>query len=265
MAGAVERTGRRKLPADHAQAEGKSFCFTWWSFPADWRDKAREWVEKLDLKGFSGAEETAPTTGQKHIQGWCDTPTKTRVGALGAKFKWNARRRDGTKAQNATYVSKEGEVFTVGSFWADDINERKAKGPRSKKGIPRDLDEDRQWLEYTRRDCIRYFYAARPSGSVYSKHCGDSYTLVLPVRCKGETREELELRPRSAIRVRTKHGEVWVNPLVVITERDDIPDAIFPQVKDIVDELCQRTDDAGMRLPVKCVHQSTTGVRGTVE
>lgn len=105
-------------------APAKHWCFTWNS-PTEGKS-AKELVEEIHEK--FGTEyvvaglETAPTTGQRHLQGYLCLSTKKRLTAL-KKIKclegahWECAR--GTPEQNKAYCSKEGDWFETGEMPAE--------------------------------------------------------------------------------------------------------------------------------------------------
>lgn len=83
------------------------WCFTWNNYPSNWQ----EIVQDVLISEYSIGEETAPTTGTKHLQGYIEFKTKQRPSALKwpKAIHWEVAKGD--RKANVAYTQKEGSAF----------------------------------------------------------------------------------------------------------------------------------------------------------
>lgn len=105
----------------------RAFVFTWNNYPEDWKER----LISLEAVYLIGGQETAPTTGTPHIQGYCQFKQQLRISEF-AKRAWEVtctvhgdrstgiskfEPAYGTPQQNIEYISKEDKTpFTYGEL-----------------------------------------------------------------------------------------------------------------------------------------------------
>lgn len=90
------------------------WCFTWNNYENNQQEleRFRTWVQGPDTKMVIIGEETAPTTGTKHLQGYLELTKQRRITELkklSQQIHWEGA--NGTRTQNYEYCSKEGNIW----------------------------------------------------------------------------------------------------------------------------------------------------------
>lgn len=78
----------------------------------------REWLNHSNIRYFKYGEEICPDTGKDHLQGWLQLENCKELMWLKKNLNKNAHWEmcRGSCTQNEDYVSKDGKVYTKGSF-----------------------------------------------------------------------------------------------------------------------------------------------------
>lgn len=99
----------------------KRWCFTYNNWNVFGKSMICSKIEKYCRFAIIG-EETAPTTGTKHLQGYIEFKEKMRpIGVFGMReLHWELAR--GSKAENIIYCSKEKEIYRFPFKYICDIN-----------------------------------------------------------------------------------------------------------------------------------------------
>jgi len=108
-------------------SRSRGWCLTWNNYPETWRDS----FDALPVEYLIIGQETAPTTGTRHLQGYIYFRNARTLSSLRRKFPGvhfvGAR---GTAAQNKDYCSKGGDVFERGILPASDESRGDAERTR---------------------------------------------------------------------------------------------------------------------------------------
>lgn len=100
-----------KLPSSKPKSKQLAFhwVFTWANYPENWKDffnDRKSLIEKICV-----GEETCPTTGTRHLQGWLRLYKKNAARTylnLPKTVHWEVMSRQATERQNTKYCSKQG-------------------------------------------------------------------------------------------------------------------------------------------------------------
>lgn len=94
----------------------RRFCFTLNNYTDDDVEKCKRFLQENAKYGIFGLE-VAPSTGTKHIQGFCNCKKPIRFGAIKAKINnaLHIEKANGTDEQNKQYCSKGDNVFETGT------------------------------------------------------------------------------------------------------------------------------------------------------
>lgn len=89
-----------------------NFCFT----INNYTPTIMEGLEEYECGYIIFGEEVAPTTGTKHLQGYCELIVKTKFNTVKKSFPKGAHieKRRGTQAQAITYCKKDGKYHEFG-------------------------------------------------------------------------------------------------------------------------------------------------------
>ncbi|ADU76997.1 Rep protein [Cyclovirus PKgoat11/PAK/2009] len=93
----------------------RRFCFTWNNYDDSAYEKCEKFIEKFCKYGIVG-EESAPTTGTLHLQGFCNLHKPTRYSTIKKHLdnSIHIEKANGTDEQNQKYCSKSGIFFESG-------------------------------------------------------------------------------------------------------------------------------------------------------
>lgn len=95
-------------------AKSRRFCFTYYWKTREDITLIQEWLT-TNTKFAMFGEETCPTTGRQHLQGWMAFENERSFNAIKKKFPWHLEICNGTAAQNIQYCAKEGIVWKHGT------------------------------------------------------------------------------------------------------------------------------------------------------
>lgn len=92
--------------------QARRWCFTWNNYPENWE----QFLLINQLKYYCVGEETAPTTGRKHLQGYVEFTGSKRLSTLRNEIAFPIHWTicNGTQEQNVTYCSKDGNAREFG-------------------------------------------------------------------------------------------------------------------------------------------------------
>ncbi|UBR88851.1 putative replication-association protein [mongoose-associated cyclovirus Mon-32] len=93
----------------------RRFCFTWNNYDDTAYDKCEKFITKFCKYGIVG-EESAPTTGTLHLQGFCNLHKPTRYSTIKKHLdnSIHIEKANGSDEQNQNYCSKSGIFFESG-------------------------------------------------------------------------------------------------------------------------------------------------------
>lgn len=90
----------------------RNFVFTWHNYPENYMDILGQLLPRVNYLVFG--REIAPTTGTKHLQGYCELIGQKRFKKL-QKTLGYVHNRDGTPLEALTYCKKGGDFYEVGT------------------------------------------------------------------------------------------------------------------------------------------------------
>lgn len=166
-------TANTTVPTRPGTAQHPNWCFTF-NYDEGDEDFVREFWDELCTKAHYaiGGWEVAPTTGQRHLQGYVQFESKQRLSALkrlrnGAGIHWEPARGD--EQQNIDYCSKAGNFITFGDEpriinggkrvkreWAETLN-------LCKQGKFEEIDAQIQITQCRNLEYIHKKYMTRPA------------------------------------------------------------------------------------------------------
>lgn len=109
-------------PQPDSKARGRAWCFTWNNYLEETYQALKDNGSGGGLKYIIVAREQAPTTGTRHLQGYCyfsNFKSLRQVKSWLCSFGPGSPRlvlAAGTAAQNKTYCSKDGDFFEAGTM-----------------------------------------------------------------------------------------------------------------------------------------------------
>lgn len=101
-------------------SKGKRYVFTHFFEPADLNLAIKNFKDFFRQKGakYVWGEETCPTTGKNHLQGYVEFTTDVRITRLHKLYpKTNIDIAKGNRKQNDDYCTKEGKNIVRVSFF----------------------------------------------------------------------------------------------------------------------------------------------------
>jgi len=150
--------------------KNRNYVFTWNNYNAESIATLERLVTNLTLKYVAYSEETAPTTGTKHLQGYATfhvpkTLAQVRLKLVGCHVETML----GSLSQNESYCSKSGELIEHGEKPVSNDNKGRAEKLRwqnarnlAKEGKLDDIDADIFIRCYSTLKRIKSDYAAKP-------------------------------------------------------------------------------------------------------
>lgn len=151
-------------------SKNRNFCFTWNNYDETSAATLASLVTNLVLKYCAYAEETAPTTGTKHLQGFVSfhvpkTLAQARLKLVGC----HVETMNGSIAQNEDYCSKVGHLIEHGEKPTSNDNKGRAEKLRwqrardfAKEGKLDEIDADIFIRCYSTLKRIKSDYARKP-------------------------------------------------------------------------------------------------------
>jgi len=92
-------------------SRNRNFCFTWNNYD----ESSKEYLSTLACKYVAFAEELAPTTGTKHLQGYISFANPRTIAQARAKLPGcHVETMLGSILQNEEYCSKAGNLIEFG-------------------------------------------------------------------------------------------------------------------------------------------------------
>jgi len=147
-------------------SKNRNFCFTWNNYD----DTSKQYLSEFNAKYIAYAEETAPTTGTKHLQGYISFNNPVTIQQARSKFpKCHVETMLGSLLQNETYCSKSGTLIEHGVKPISNDNKGRAEKLRwqqardfAKEGNLDDIDADIFVRCYSTLKRIKSDYAPKP-------------------------------------------------------------------------------------------------------
>jgi len=147
-------------------SRNRNFCFTWNNYD----ESSKLYLSQISCKYVAYCEETAPTTGTKHLQGYISfNNPKTIIQARSFLPGCHVETMLGSIAQNEDYCSKAGELVERGEKPISNDNKGRAEKLRwqnarslAKEGKLDDIDADIFIRCYSTLKRIKSDYAAKP-------------------------------------------------------------------------------------------------------
>lgn len=151
-------------------SKNRNFVFTWNNFSAESKNYLETLVNTNIAKYIAFAEETAPTTGTKHLQGYISfLSPKTLVQARLKLVGCHVETMIGSLLQNDTYCSKSGTLIEFGEKPVSNDNKGRAEKLRwqrsrdlAKEGKLDEIDADIFIRCYSTLKRIKSDYATKP-------------------------------------------------------------------------------------------------------
>lgn len=227
----------------------KNWCFTWNS-PTEGKS-AKELVQEIaqnfDTQYVIGGLETAPSTGQKHLQGFLILKTKKRLTALkkidplkGAH--WEVAR--GSPSENKTYCSKEGRFHEEG-----EMPETAERGRADIKEIRKMVNEGKNMAEILQ---VATSYQSAKMAQLMIEHRAPPKRANAPtvVWCHGETgsgksRWAHSLHPDAYLAPGTKWFQGYVGQKVAIFDDFRASDMPFNMLLKVLDRYPLQLETKG--------------------
>lgn len=160
------------------------YCFTKFNFENE-EDKFKAILASYCKKYFYGRE-TCPSTGRKHLQGFCHLKKPMRISEL-TSLGCNLRPCKGSEEQNINYCSKDGDIVNYGFDIKPKIkiiNELRPFQKSLEKILTGDVVEGRiNWVydklgQIGKTDLLRYMFVTHKVPFAYGGKCSDIMNLV---------------------------------------------------------------------------------------
>jgi hypothetical protein len=151
-------------------SKNRNFIFTWNNYNDESKTHLSSLVTNLVVKYVAYAEEIAPTTGTKHLQGYISFLSPKTLAQARLKLPGcHVLTMNGSIAQNADYCSKSGDLIEHGEKPVSNDNKGRAEKLRwqrarelAKEGNLDDIDADIFLRCYSTLKRIKSDYATKP-------------------------------------------------------------------------------------------------------